>query len=562
VPRRRIHEIGERLLADGSVLTPLDEAEVAAVARRLAAEGFEAVAICFLHCYANPAHERRAAELVEAALPAAAIVASHAVLNEFREYERFTTTALNAAIAPRMRHFVGSLRGRLAAAGVTADLAIMTSNGGALPAERIEALPVLSMLSGPAAGVIAAQFIGGLSGQPNVIACDMGGTSTDVAVIRNGDFAMTAEGRIGSYPIRLRQIDINSIGAGGGSIAALDRGEVLSVGPRSAGAVPGPACYGRGGTEPTVTDANLVLGRLGGERLLGGEIRLDPARAEAALAALGRRLGLAAPLMAEGIIRLAVLATGIAIKEVSVMRGLDPRDFALLAYGGAGPLHAAAIADELGMRTVLVPPMPGNFSAFGLLVADIRRDLVQTRLSPTAETGIDMIRAMLRRLADAAASELVAAGVAPERHRFTAALDMRYAGQAFELSVPVPFDIVDINAIEARFRAGYAARYGAAGDGPSEIVSYRVAALGTVDKPQLPPLDPARRSLGAARIGDRPVWFEGNAMPAAIFERDRLPREARVRGPAVVEEPGSTILVPPEWTARLDRLGILLLERQ
>ncbi len=561
VARDRVFEVRERMLASGDVLRPLDEAQVEAIADRLRAEGVTAVAVCFLHSYANPAHERAAAGMLRALLPDAVVAASAEVLPEYREHERFSTTALNVAVAPRMRRYLGGLRRRLAEIGAGTELSIMTSAGGTLPAERIEAMPVLSMLSGPAAGVIAARFLGQACGYPNIITCDMGGTSTDVAVIRQGSFGMTQDGRVGPYPVKLRQIDINSIGAGGGSIAAVDAAGVLTVGPRSAGAVPGPAGYGKGGTEPTVTDANLVLGRLGTEKLLGGEIRMDRDKARAAVAALGVRLGLDAAAMAEGILRMAVVGMTGAIKEVSVMRGLDPRDHALLAYGGAGPLHAAEIAEELGMATVLVPPRPGNFSALGLLVADIRRDLVRTRVGTTAATTLEDLRAMLTTLRDEAAEELEGAGVAREARRFEAVLDMRFTGQAFELAVPVPLQPASIAEVEQAFRAVYAARYGAAPGGIAEIVSYRIAAFGTTAKPDLPRLDPAGRSTAAAREGFRTVRFGGRAVETSVFLRDLLPVDRPVPGPAIVEEDGSCTVVPPGWTLRLLPQDVLVLER-
>ena len=454
-------------------------ARLAAALEVLRARKPEAVAVCFLHAYANPEHEQRTAELVRAALPEAAVSLSSEVLPEYREHERFITTALNAYVAPRMRRYLASLRRRLGQAGSPAQVSVMTSNGGVLPDSRIEALPVVSMLSGPAAGVTAACAVGAAAGFPNLIAYDMGGTSTDVCLIRNGAYGMASGGKVGAFAVKVQQIDINSVGAGGGSIAALSDTGVLSVGPRSAGALPGPACYGRGGTEPTVTDANVALGRLGVDAALGGEIRLDRARAEAAVAGLAGRLGLEVNAMAEGIIRIAVANMATAIKEVSVMRGLDPRDFALLAYGGAGPLHAAAIAEELGMGTVLVPPMPGNFSAFGLLIADLRRDFVATRVSPTARTEPATVDAMLAQLAAAAHAELAEAGIEPARRRLEASLDMRYLGQAFELSVPVPLEVAEMSEIEAAFRKVYADRIRSGGRravGDRELPPHRLGA--------------------------------------------------------------------------------------
>jgi N-methylhydantoinase A len=559
VPRSRCIEVNERLAVDGTVLRPLDEPQVETIAAQLAEQDVEAVAICFLHSYANADHERRCAALIASRLPHATVITSAEVLPEFREYERFSTTALNAYVAPRMRRYLGDLRQKLKASGISAPLAIMTSNGGSLPAARVEALPVLSMLSGPAAGVIAAAHVGAASGHPDIITCDMGGTSSDVCLVSGGELRMTTEGRVGAFPIRIRQIDINSIGMGGGSIAALGTGGFLSVGPRSAGAVPGPCCYGRGGTEPTITDANVVLGRLGVERPLGGEIALDRAAAAAAISRLADKLGLGMREMADGILRIAAVSLAGAIKEVSVMRGIDPRDFTLLPFGGAGPLHAVAVAEELGMATVVVPPLPGNLSALGLLIADVRRDFVATRVSPTASTRIADVRAAVQDLMRAGEAEL--ADFPDTRRRFAASLDMRYAGQSFELSVPISMDVSAIAEIEQAFARVYAARYGAARDAASEIVSYRLAAWGLTDKPQLPAIDPDGRSLNAATSGEREVVFSGRALKVPILARDRIPPGVVIDGPTLVEEAGSTVVVPPGWNAELDALGCLTLRR-
>jgi N-methylhydantoinase A len=422
-------------------------------------------------------------------------------------------------------------------------------------------MPVLSMLSGPAAGVIAAAYVGSAASYPNLITCDMGGTSTDVCLVRGGEYGMTTEGRVGAFPIKIRQIDINSIGVGGGSVSALGSGGFLSVGPRSAGAVPGPCCYGRGGLEPTITDANVVLGRLGVDRPLGGEIVLDRGAALAAIARLAMQVGLSPVAMAEGILRIAAVSLAGAIKEVSVMRGIDPRDFALFPFGGAGPLHAAAIADELGMRTVVVPPLPGNFSALGLLIADVRRDFVRTRVSATAKTSVEQVQGALQELVRDGEAELASAGFEAGRQRFAASLDMRYAGQSFELSVPVAMDVNSIEHIERAFGEVYAARYGAATGRAIEIVSYRLAAWGLSDKPQLPAIDRAGRSLAAAGSGTRFGVFGGVERQVTVFDRDRLPTGQVVNGPALVEEGGSTSVVPPGWSAELDPVGCLVLRR-
>ncbi|NMN57460.1 N-methylhydantoinase A [Xanthobacter sp. SG618] len=561
IPRSQCFEVDERIKADGSIHRPLDERQAEELGDLLSAEGYTAVAVCFINAYANPAHERRCAEILAAKLPGASITTSSAVLPEYREYERFSTAALNAYVGPRMRHYVGDLRGRLEKAGMRAPLTIMSSNGGSLPAKRIEELPVLSMLSGPAAGVIAATHVGRAAGVPDLITCDMGGTSTDVCLVRGGEFDMTTEGRVGAFPVKIRQIDINTIAVAGGSIASATAG-FLKVGPRSSASMPGPASFGRGGQEATVTDANVVLGRLRTDRPLGGEIHLDRAAAVEVVGRLAAQLGLSVEAMAEGILRIAAVSLAGAIKEVSVMRGIDPRDFALLPFGGAGALHAVDVAVELGMKTVLVPPLPGNFSAFGLLVADLRRDLVQTRVVCTDEAPVAAVRDQLKALVADAQEELAEAGYGADRTRFSASLDMRYAGQSFELSVPVALDVADMAEIEQAFARVYAARYGAPTAARVEIVSYRVAAWGLSEKPVLPPVDPTGRGLEAARTGTGEVVFGGIAHPTQILARDLLPPGMTLEGPALIEEAGSTTVVPPGWTVALDAIGCLVMRQK
>jgi N-methylhydantoinase A len=561
VPRSLVFEVGERSYHDGTIARALDPKEVADIAARLAALGIEAVAICFLHSYANDANERAARNAVAAALPDAAVSVSSEVLPEYREYERFAATMLNAYVAPRMRGYLGALQSGLAERGYRREIGIMTSNGGSWPIPRISDSPVHSVLSGPAAGVIGAVRVGKAAGYDNLIAYDMGGTSTDTCLIREAEFTISAEGRIGPYPLKLQQIEINSIGAGAGSIAALDAGRAITVGPRSAGAAPGPAAYGRGGTEPTVTDANLVLGRLGAERALGGEIRLYPELAGAAIDRLAAEVGLDRQRMAEGIIAIVVAKMTASIKEISVMRGHDPRDFALFAYGGAGPLHAALVADELGCTRVLVPPLPGNFSAFGLLVADVRHDYARTRITATAELSLAQLTAVLDGMREEGRKQLAAEGFAPEAMRFEARLDMRFIGQAFELSVPVPESALSMEDIDRAFLAAYERRYSYAAAGPAEIVTFRVSVYGIVEKPELPRV-PARGSLQAAKTGERPVAFDGKFRPTGIYDRLLLPAGAEIAGPAIIDEAGSTTLVPPGFHATVDPHGTLVLERR
>src|SRR5687767_4450203 len=459
VPRSLRFEIAERTLFDGTVLKPPPAEDLERVVQALRAAGVEAVAVCYLHAYANDDNERRTKEAIAKALPDVFVSTSSEVLPEYREFERFATTALNVYVAPRMRRYLGSVARRLADQGYRRALSVMTSNGGTLPAERVAAMPVHSMLSGPAAGVIGAAHIGRAAGDSNLITYDMGGTSTDVCLVRDGKFAMTTEGRVGPLPNRVLQIEINSIGAGGGSLASLAAGSFLNVGPQSAGAAPGPACYGRGGEQPTVTDANVVLGRLGTARPLGGEIRLDRERAHTAVGRLARALGIDVATMADGIVKLAVVKMTGAIKEISLMRGHDPRAFALFAYGGAGPLHAALIAAELEMTRVIVPRQPGNFSAFGLLAADVRREHARARRVPTAALPFDVFQAELDALRAEGEAGLAEEGIARENMRLEARVDMRYIGQAFDVPVPVPPSVRNMADLEAAFAAAYRARY-------------------------------------------------------------------------------------------------------
>lgn len=561
VPRRRILGVTERMTAMGAVHTPLDADSVRAACNQLQVADVEAIAICFLHSYVNPAHEIRAAEIVREALPGLPVSLSHEILPEYREFERFSTTALNAYVGPRVAGYLNTLSDNLTASGVDAPLRIMGSNGGTWRAAAMAAEPVNSMLSGPAGGVTAAIGVARLLGLPNIITYDMGGTSTDACLVRGYRHEMTTEGHVGMWPNRAPQIEIKTVGAGGGSIAYLGAGDFLQVGPRSASAVPGPACYGRGGRAPTVTDANVLLGRFRPDQAIGGEIAIDHAAAETAVGSLGDRLGLDPARMAEGIARIAVARMTGTVKEISVMRGLDPRDFTLFAYGGAGPLHAAAIAEELGMTRIVIPPMPGAFSAYGLLTADTRYDVTQTRLTRLDETGWETIQAILDPLRARAAERLEADGFGVSEIELQVALEMRYVGQAFELATTLPESACTVGDIEQAFRDTYEERYGQLDEGPVEIVSYRVIGIGRSPDADLPEVT-IGGTLSDAQIASRPVVFDGTARETPIYRRDRLPTDTPVPGPAILEEDGATTVVPPSFTARQDRFGIMTLTKE
>ncbi len=586
VPRTRALEVRERLMFDGSVRVPLKEKEVrsalAQMPRKPPPTG-AALAVCFLHSYANPAHEQAAARIAAKALPGWFVCASAEVLPQFREYERFNTTALNAYVGPLMARYLERLRGELAARGYRGPVFIMNSNGGVGSVERAKRLPVSTVLSGPAGGVAAARHLGARLAIGNQITCDMGGTSTDVCLIHEGQVPVTNEQYIGEYANRTSQIEINVVGAGGGSIAWLDAGDILMVGPQSAGAEPGPACYGQGGTEPTVTDANLVLGRLSAGNPLGGSIALDEQPARAALEQLRRRLPemdgqkLDVAGLAEGIVRIAVARMVSAIKQISIAKGHDPRDFTLVAYGGAGPMHAALIADELEIRRVAIPAAPGNFAAFGSLISDLRRDYMRTRPLQPRKVAFREIRAVFAEMMKEGSRNLRAEGVAARDIRAVRALGMRYLGQSWELEVPLPGNITSVAQLERTFHEVHERRFGHRSGEPTEIVTFHLAAIGQVAKPVLPRAR-GGPSLAAARLERRKVYFAGRHRETPVYQRSLLPLSSRagagggkdqgssrgpaLMGPAIIEESGATTVVPPGWRAVALNSGDLLLERR
>ncbi len=560
IPRTRALEIDERLMFDGSVRKALDAEEVRQAIERLPNGADVALAICFLHSYANPAHEETAETIARSARPERFVCTSSGVLPQFREYERFNTTALNAYIGPLMGRYLGRLQKGLDERGFKRKLYIMTSGGGVATAERAAQLPVATVLSGPAGGVAAAVHLGAALDIPNIITCDMGGTSTDVCLIDGLTIPVTNEQRIADYANRMPQIAINAVGAGGGSIGWLDAGDILAVGPQSAGASPGPACYGRGGTAPTVTDANLALNRLSAGSPLGGQIELDRNLALAALEGLGKRIGLDAVTLADGIVRIAVARMVSAIKQISIADGHDPRDFVLLPYGGAGPMHAVAIADELEISRILVPNSPGNFAAFGSLISDLRRDYVQTRTLVVEPSRWDDIERTYAAIESQARDDLVAEGVAPGDIVLERSAGMRYLGQSWELNVELPPGARSTAELIESFGDVHDKRFGHRSGGSVEIVNFRLTAIGRVAKPQLRRLQPAA-AREDARIGTRDVHLGGAFVATPVYLRERLVAGQRLPGPATIEESGSTTIVPPGWTATVVGHGELMLER-
>ncbi|MFN8702249.1 MAG: hydantoinase/oxoprolinase family protein [Rhodospirillales bacterium] len=561
IPRTRTREVDERLLYDGTVLQKLNESDVAVAVSDLPKHDNLAVAVCFLHSYINPEHERAAKAALASALPDAFVCTSSDVLPQFREYERFNTTALNAYIGPLMRRYLSRLKSSLESKGFRRDLYIMTSNGGVSTAERAKQLPVATVLSGPAGGVAAAVHLGGLLDVPNIITCDMGGTSTDVCLIENLRIPVTNEQKIAEYANRTPQIEINAVGAGGGSIGWIDSGEILMVGPQSAGAAPGPACYGRGGTQPTVTDANLVLNRLAAESpLAGGRIKLDPELSMRALKPLAERLGLDEIKLADGIIRIAVARMVSAIKQISIANGFDPREFTLLPYGGAGPMHSVAIAEELEIPRVLVPLGPGNFAAFGSLISDIRRDYVRTRTMHVTPNSWNDLDAAFADIELQATKDLIAEGVPEDGIRMRRSAGMRFLGQSWELNVELGQHDKSIDRLIAAFGEVHERRFGHRSGTNVEIVNFRVTAVGLVDKPGLHRL-PTASPRSDAYLRKRDVFFNGDFVATPVVQRDRLVLNETIIGPAVIEESGSTTVLPPGWKAVVLAHGELMLER-
>jgi N-methylhydantoinase A len=555
VERRHRFEVTERRDADGSVLVPLDPVSVERALDAAFDAGAEALAVCLLHSYLDPAHEHAIADAAKGRRPAVPVSCSADVVAEYREFERFSTTVLNAYLQPLMDGYLAGLEERLAATGYAHGVLTVGSSGGTMTTETARRLPIKTIFSGPAGGVSQACHVGEQAGLHDFITYDMGGTSTDVCLVRELAPVTTSDSMVGAFPVKVPQLDMHSVGAGGGSIAWLDVDGSLQVGPRSAGAVPGPAAYGLGGREPTVTDANVVLGRIGATRPLGGAIAIDPSRARDAVGALAARLPgpMAVETLAEGIVRIAVARMTSAIREISVQRGHDPRDFTLIAYGGAGPMHALALAEEMAIPRVLVPRHPGNFSALGLLAADIKHDDVRTRVGRLRERSPQLAE-LFAAMEGTARRQLEQEGFGPDRQRLHRALDLRYQGQAFELTVPVT------EAVEDEFHRRHRAAYGHANrEAAVELVNARLTAYGVVDKPAAAPHRSASRTLDEALLERRRVWFDGAAREVAVWDRERLPERAAIDGPAIVEEFGATTVVLPGWHGVVDPHGNLLL---
>lgn len=559
-------EVDERVRFDGSVETALDTEQVRAEVRRLREEGVESVAVCFLYSYLRPDHERAVRQVLEEELPGVFISTSHEVLPEFREYERLSTVVINAFIGPVMQGYLSQLRSRLRELGLAVTPQVTQSNGGVMSFQMAEQLPVRTVLSGPSTGVVGAARLSLAAGVPDIITFDMGGTSTDVALVNGGRPTSSNGMLLDGRPVRAPMLDINTVGAGGGSIAWIDEGGHLKVGPRSAGADPGPACYGLGNEEPTVTDANVVLGILNRQALLGGAMPIDASLSFAAVERLGARLGLSAVETAQGIISVVTANMARAIRVISVQRGYDPVDYALVAFGGAGPLHSGRLADELGMSRTLVPQRPGALSALGMLMTDVRSDFTRTHLTKLEDGASGWLAGAFAELEREAAEWAEHERLAPEVRSLRRAADLRYAGQNYELTVSLPDGAVDegwMARVRGLFHEAHRARYGyASPDSVVELVTIRVEVSGRVPHAEFPVCPPAASPVESARVGSRPVYLPelGARVECPLYDRALLGPGHVVEGPAVIEQYDTTTFVLPRQRAVVDERLVIVTE--
>jgi len=559
VPRHDVYEVVERLRHDGSVDTELDVASLQPLVEAVRRDGIEAVAVCLVHSYVNPEHELRVRDELERECPGLSVTLSHEIAREWREYERASTAVMNAYVAPRVEDYLRNLESGLVELAVPAKLHVMQSNGGITTAAKARSQPIQTLLSGPVGGTIGGAALSRLTGRPNLLCVDMGGTSFDLSLIIDGRPTVSTETELQGLPVLMPLVDIHTIGAGGGSIAWLEAGG-LRVGPQSAGADPGPACYGRGGTEPTVTDANLFLGRLNPDYFLGGRMRLDTEAAARALRTVAGRLSLGETEFAEGMLAIVNANMADAMRTITVKQGIDPRAYALVAFGGAGPMHAAWLAEELEIGEVIVPWSPGTFSAWGMLQTDMRHDVVRSFYQPLSELAGPDVEDVFGELHREGTDLLLEEGIPREDHYHARSADMRYVGQEYSVNVAVD-ENVDLGAVEAAFHDAHRVRYGHATPGaPVEFVNLRLAAFGRIGGGAAP-FRPAEDGADA-RQGTANAVFAGRHHETPLLRRDRLRPGERMSGPAIVEEPSSTTVVPPGYELGVDEHGNLLITRE
>lgn len=567
VPLHLVREVGGRLNFQGKELRKLDEASVREAARFFKREGIRAVGVCLIHAYANARHERRVREILKREYPELVVSLSSEVLPEYREYERAITTLVDAFVKPHMSVYLRRIKAELGAELGARPFLVMQSSGGVISAEQVVGKPITTALSGPAAGALGCSVVAKLAGFDNVVTLDAGGTSTDICLIEGGTPHITNGSSIGAFPVRIPMIDIETIGTGGGSIAWISREGHLKVGPKSAGAVPGPMCYPNGGDQPTITDANLVLGRIP-PALIGGGIKLDADRSRAGIAALGKKLGkrMSVEQLAAGIIEIANWSQANCIRQMTIQKGIDPRRFALLSFGGAGPAQSPAVMRLLGMAGCIVPFNPGNLSAFGLLAVDWRTDHIATRITHEAAIDAAQLGKIYERLEREAIDTLARDGIDPGRCRTVREADVRYVGQSMEVRVAAPAGAFDARFIEqliANFHAAHRKAFGYDYQGKQsvELVNFCVSGFGVIERPALPRLD-ARPGVAPARKAMRPVYFDDAWIDTPIYDRAVLPAGHRLEGPCIVEEFGSTTVVWPGQWLEVDAHGIMLVREK
>jgi N-methylhydantoinase A len=556
INRRDRHVVKERVESDGRMSFPINREELSALGQRLEAEGIEAVAVCFLNSYRNPEAERAAKAILRERFEF--VSASHEVLNEIREYERFSTCAVNTYVMPVMARYVRRVVSALAESQYCGSFFTMGSNGGLLSNEMVETLPVRTILSGPAAGVAAASVLMREIGIKNFITCDMGGTSTDVALSADGRWPLKREMVIDATIVKTPQIDIRTIGAGGGSVARLDVGGSLLLGPESAGSTPGPACYGRGGEEVTLTDANAVLGRIGSGQTLGGTLAIDTEKADAVVGRLARNKDIAVESMADGIVKLGAAKMAAAIYEVSVARGYDPREFSLVPFGGAGPLHACLVAAELGIRHVCVPPAPGAFSSFGALCTALTKDCSQTVLRRLDKNVMSDFNDTFKRFEKKLHAEFEAEGIDAAGFEAIRQIDVRYFGQAHEITITLPA-AADLDTVKRIFSEDFEREFGRLDSGRAiEVVNVRSIGRIPVERPRFHA--PQKGANPHAEARKRRVFVDGAFHTCPIYLREELSRDTELVGPVIVEEMSATLYLPPDWRLNVGHLGELHLK--
>ena len=559
LPRRDVHEVRERIKWDGSVDEPIHPEDFEPIIAKIKGENITAVAVCFLHAYAYPQHELQAREILVNALPDVSVTLSHLVAREWREYERASTAILNAYIAPRIERYLSSLQQEMNDIGTTGMLYVMQSSGGIMTADSARQQPIRTLLSGPVGGTIGGVALSTTINRPNLICIDMGGTSFDMSLVVNGQPSVSSSTLLEGLPLLTPIVDIHTIGAGGGSLAWLEAGG-LRVGPQSAGANPGPACYARGGTEPTVTDAHLLLKRLGPRSLLSGRMILDEQAAAQAIHHVAVRLNLADVALAEGILSVINAKMADGIRTITVAQGINPRDFSLLAFGGAGPMHAVWLAEELGIDEVIIPYSPGTFSASGMLRTDLRHDLACNYYKLVRQASTQDLTDLFTRLVEEGRAALQTEGIPLEAMRFEFSSDMRYLGQEYSVNVRTQKEW-DLSQTEQAFHDTYRTRYGHAIPGaPVEFVTLRVVALGEI-KGKLTGFQ-VHQNGREALIDARQVYFSGRPYHTPVLRRDWIPIGENYSGPVIIEEDSATTVVPPTHTYRVDQFGQIVIKRK